>query len=58
MLASAIPIHGGTAYIAAAINVTASAAPHSVLATTDELVKIVGAVDLGAVSQMGHTLVF
>jgi hypothetical protein len=47
---------GGNTYIVEAINSTASAAAHASLAATDEVIKIVGQIDLSGESLTGHTL--
>jgi hypothetical protein len=47
---------GGNTYVVEAINSTASAAAHSSLTATDEVIKIVGLVDLSGESLAGHTL--
>jgi hypothetical protein len=46
----------GNTYIVEAINNTASAASHSALAATDEVVKITGLVTLSGETLAGHTL--
>jgi ELWxxDGT repeat protein len=47
---------GGNTYIVEAINATASAAAHPSLTATDEVIKIVGLVDLSGESLSAHTL--
>jgi hypothetical protein len=47
---------GGNTYLAEAINATASAAPHSAFAATDELIKIVSFVNLSGENLAGNIL--
>ena len=48
--------YGGNTYVLEAINDTGTSAPHSALAATDEVIKIIGVVNLGGESLVGHTL--
>ena len=48
--------YGGNTYVVEAINTTGSAAIHAALAATDEVIKIVGLVNLGGASLVGHAL--
>jgi len=48
--------YGGNTYVLEANNSTGNAATHSALAATDELVKIVGLVNLSGETLSGHTL--
>jgi hypothetical protein len=49
--------YSGNTYVVEAINATASAASHSALSATDEVVKIVGLINLSGESFASHTLV-
>jgi hypothetical protein len=46
----------GNTYVLEAINNAGSAAVHSALAATDEVIKVVGTVNLSSESLAGHTL--
>ena len=48
--------YGGNTYVVEAINTTSAAASHTMLATTDEVIKIVGLVNLAGESLVGHAL--
>jgi hypothetical protein len=48
--------YGGNTYVIEAINTTSSAAAHTTLTATDEVVKIVGLVSLSGESLSAHTL--
>jgi hypothetical protein len=48
--------YNNNTYVVEAINNTASSANHPALAATDEVIKILGAVNLSGESLAGHTL--
>jgi hypothetical protein len=48
--------YGGNTYVLEAINATGTAATHTALTATDEVIKIVGSVSLGSEAFAGHTL--
>jgi hypothetical protein len=48
--------YGGNTYVVEAINIGATSAIHNALAATDEVIKIVGLVNLGAESLSAHVL--
>jgi hypothetical protein len=48
--------YGGNTYVVEAINGTGIAASHAALATTDEVIKIVGLINLAGESLLGHSL--
>jgi hypothetical protein len=47
--------YGGNTYLVEAINNTGAAASHTALATTDEVIKIIGLLNLADESLVGHT---
>ena len=49
--------YSGNTYAVEAVNAGTSAASHPALASTDEVIKIVGLVDLSTAAHVGHTLV-
>ena len=48
--------HDGNTYVLEAINTTSTAAPHGALTATDEVIKIIGLVNLSSESLVGHAL--
>jgi hypothetical protein len=48
--------YAGSTYVVEAINATAAAATHSALSAADEVMKIVGLVNLGGETLASHTL--
>ena len=48
--------YGGNTYVVEAINAAGTAASHAALAATDEIIKIVGLVNLAGESLVGHAL--
>jgi hypothetical protein len=48
--------YSGNTYLVEAINNSASAASHAALAATDEVIKLVGLVNISGESLAGHTL--
>ena len=48
--------YSGNTYAVEAVNAGTSAASHPALASTDEVIKIIGLVDLSAANHVGHAL--